>query len=209
MDTRRKLFTGKVMETEEGGPIVAVVSTEQPDLIGDVMIQGKNERGKGWLLDDFNSRGRVYWMHDPFRPNLAKASAKVDRKQLLLSVAFDMADPFAAELDRKYREGYLTEWSVGFKPTVVDPENDTGGETYYEQELYEVSAVNQGMNPGTGVISKAYTDYIEATDKYKEFEDRLREIEAIIMRGETERAEQAGASLREATKALRQSRIRA
>lgn len=206
METRRKLFTGKVLEAGQGKPIVAVVSTEQPDYIGDVMIQGENERGKGWLLDDFNSRGRVYWMHDPFRPNLAKASAKVDGKQLLLSVEFDMADPFAADLDRKYREGYLTEWSVGFKATVMDTDNETGGATFYEQELYEVSAVNQGMNPGTGVISKAFTEYIEAADRFKEFDNRLREVEAIIMRGETERDEKASASLREATEALRRGR---
>jgi len=189
METRRKLFTGKVVEAGEGQPIVAVVSTEVPDLIGDVMIQGKNDRGAGWLLDDFNSRGRVYWMHDPFRPNLAKASAKVDGKQLLLSVEFDMADPFAAELDRKYREGYLTEWSVGFKPTSAEKmeANDHGGSTFYEQELYEVSAVNQGMNPGTGVISKGFSEYIEAADQFKTFDNRLRELESIAMRSEGER----------------------
>ena len=82
METRRKLFTGKVLEAGQGKPIVAAVSNEIPDYVGDVMFQGENERGKGWLLKDFNGRGRVYWMHDPFRPNLAKASAKVDGKPL-------------------------------------------------------------------------------------------------------------------------------
>lgn len=209
MDTRRKLFTGKVVEADQGGPIVAVVSTEAPDMIGDVMIQGANDRGKGWLLKDFNSRGRVYWMHDPFRPNLAKASAKVDGKQLLLSVEFDMADPFAAELDRKYREGYLTEWSVGFKPTSAEKmeSNEHGGSTFFEQELYEVSAVNQGMNPGTGVISKAYAEYVEAIDQFKAFDNRLREVEAVIMRAETARANEIKTSINKAMEALRLARI--
>ncbi|HOX27464.1 MAG TPA: HK97 family phage prohead protease [Candidatus Krumholzibacteria bacterium] len=194
MDTRRKIFVGKTIEATKGKPIVAVASTDEPDLIGDVIYQGPNERGKGWLLDDYNKRdGRVYWMHDPFQPNLAKASARVDGNRLLLTVQFDMADPFAAELDRKYREGFLSEWSVGFRPRVYDEHNDSGGWTFYEQDLREVSAVNQGMHPGTAVISKAWTDYVGAAAEIKStldgFDSRLREIEAAIMRGETEKSE--------------------
>jgi len=214
METRRKLFTGKVIDAPAGKPIVAVVSTSDPDLIGDVIHQGPNDRGKGWLLDDFNARGRVYWMHDPFRPNLAKASAKVDGTRLLLSVQFDQGDDFARELDRKYREGYLTEWSVGFRPVEYDENNEHGGWTIYEAALDEVSAVNQGMHPGTGVISKAYNDYAdmaaEVTTALDSYDKRLREIEAAVMRMENKHDEiRAAAQLRAMVEQLRRGRARA
>jgi len=214
METRRKLFTGKVLEAEKGKPIVAVVSTKAPDLIGDVIHQGPNENGKGWLLDDFNSRGRVYWMHDPLRPNLAKATARVDGDRLLLSVQFDHGDDFARELDRKYREGYLTEWSVGFRPVKWEENNEHGGWTIYEAALDEVSAVNQGMHPGTGVISKAYSDYADAACEMQTaldaYEKRLREIEAAVMRMEAKHDENlAAARLRAMVDELRGRRTSA
>lgn len=198
MEKIRKVFVGKTVETTAGKPIVAVVSTEDVDFMGDVIYQGATDKGAGWRLDDFNSRGRIYWMHNPFVPNLAKASARVDGKQLMLSVQFDLKDKFAAELDRKYREGFLSEWSVGFWPTKAE-DNEHGGKNFYEQDLLEVSAVNQGANPGTRTIDKAYADYIVAADEVRlaldGFESRLREIEAAIMRGETEREREKARAL--------------
>lgn len=196
MDAKRKVFTGEVVKADKGGPIVAVVSTQNVDYAGDVIMQGPTDKGRGWLLDDFNSRGRIYWMHDPFRPNLAKAKARVDGGRLLLEVQFDLADPFAADIDRKYREGFLSEWSVGFRPVEGKYEvNPEGGFTFYEQQLDEVSAVNQGMNPGTQTVSKAYGDYIEAASEMSArldqieaaMDKRLREVEAAVMRAATEK----------------------
>lgn len=214
MDTRRKLYTGKVIDAQKGGPIVAVVSTDDVDYAGDVIVQGHTEKGAGWLLDDYNSRGRVYWMHDPFRPNLANASAAVDDGRLLLRVSFDMADPFAAELDRKYREGFLTEWSVGFRPVEGKYEpNEQGGFTFYEQILDEVSAVNQGMNPGTRTVSKAYDDYVlemaDARQALDGYERRLREVEAQMMRMATERDEYKARDLLDALAEMKRVRTHA
>lgn len=193
-DTTRKIFTGKVVESPKGKPIVAVVSSSEPDLVGDVIHPGPNKRGNGWLLDDFNGRGRVYWMHDPFRPNLAKARAWVEGDELYLAVDFDKGDKFAAELDRKYREGYLTEWSVGFRGAVYDENNEHGGYTFYEQHLDEVSAVNQGMHPGTRTISKSFSDYADTAAEVRaaldEYDKRLREVEAALMRAEKRRDEE-------------------
>lgn len=212
MDTRRKVFTGKVVEAPKGKPIVAVVSSSAPDLIGDVIVPGKNARGSGWILDDFNARGRVYWMHDPFRPNLAKARASVRGDELWLEVAFDTKDAFAAELDRKYREGFLTEWSVGFRAVdgKYDEHNESGGWTFYEQHLDEVSAVNQGMHPDTRTVSKAYADYADTMTEVRValdgYDKRLREIEAAVMRADSERAEDR---LRAALQEISQIRSRA
>lgn len=191
MDTVRKLWTGKVIDAPKGKPIVAVVSTQEPDHVGDVIYTSRSDKGQGWILDDYNRRGRVYWMHDPFRPNLAKASAQVDGARLLLRVEFDLKDEFAAELDRKYREGYLDEWSVGFMPAEGKyTKNSHGGYDFYEQRLDEVSAVNQGMNPHTETISKGILDaQAEVRVLIEGYERRLREVEAAVMKAETERDE--------------------
>jgi HK97 family phage prohead protease len=211
MDTHRKLYTGKVIDAKKGGPIVAVVSTDGVDYAGDIIVQGESEKGAGWLLEDYNSRGRVYWMHDPFRPNLANASAAVDDGRLLLRVSFDMADPFAAELDRKYREGFLTEWSVGFRPVEGKYEaNEHGGYTFFEQHLDEVSAVNQGMNPGTRTVSKAYSEYAdmaaEVSLRLDQYEQRLRALEGEAMRLVTEREKANERAVKDALDALTRAR---
>lgn len=211
MEKVRKIYTGKVVSAEAGQPIIAVVSTEDVDYAGDVIYQGPNDKGAGWLLDDFNSRGRVYWMHDPLRPNLAAATAFVDGRELMLSVSFDEDDDFAMKIDRKYRKGILSEWSVGFRP-VGDKfaQNDHGGFDFFEQVLDEVSAVNQGMNPNTRTISKAFEDYLDRTDEIRgrmdEYEARIRAIEAALMRGEKEEEERVERMLREAQEALNRVR---
>lgn len=204
MNTQRKVMVGKVIEADAGKPIVAVVSTQDKDLAGDVIWQSPNERGRGWVLDGFNKAGRIYWMHDPFRPNLAKAKAWVDDGRLLLSVEFDKGDEFAAELDRKYREGYLSEWSVGFRP--VDGKyaaNEAGGYDFYESVLDEVSAVNQGMNPNTETVSKYLTAADDVRVAMEGYEARLREIEAAVMRAASEREEAAALRLLTALDGLR------
>jgi len=67
-------------------------------------------------------------------------------KKLMASVRWDMADPFAAELERKYRDEFLKGVPVGFKPLEFD-HLDTGGIRFTKQELLEISAVAVPMHP--------------------------------------------------------------
>jgi hypothetical protein len=138
----------------------------------------------------------------------------VDGDRLLLKVQFDMSDDFAADLDRKYREGYLDEWSVGFWPSEGKyAENDHGGLDFYEQRLDEVSAVNQGMNPNTATVSKAYHEYMDAASELRGiidgYESRLREVEACVMRMTSElEAKMLADRLAEMTEAIKAGRTR-
>lgn len=216
-----KTVVGTIAQREDGKPLVAIVSTEDVDSYGDVIMQGPNERGKGWLLDRFNKAPRIYWMHDPFTPNLAAARAWVENKRLMLEVGFDMADPFASGLDRKYRAGYLSEWSVGFRSIVEGPRAEgERGLFFYEQELRETSAVNRGANPSTDTISKCAGLEIseiddqesselrllkaELQDYRDEIDGRLREIESAIMRGAREASEARAEKEQEAIAVLNQ-----
>jgi hypothetical protein len=214
MDIRNKVMHCKVLDAAKGKPIVAQVSTEDVDLAGDVIVQGPNDVGEGWVLDGFNKRGRIYWMHNPLQPSLARANAKVDGGRLLLSVNFDEGDEFAMLLDHKYRAGVLDEWSVGFRPVKGKyVENDHGGLTFYEQTLEEVSAVNQGMNPNTTTISKALAGYMDSAAEIKaviqSYDDRLRSIEGAIIRMEKAADEQKAKTLLDAYESLKRARATA
>jgi hypothetical protein len=203
MDMIYKTHQCKVLDAPAGKPIVAQVSTADVDSDGDVIWQTENEHGKGWLLDDFNKRnGRVYWMHNPWVPNLAKARAWVDGGRLLLSAEFDPNDELAVVVDRKIRGGYIDEWSVGFKPMVTKP-RDGRGMDIYEALLFEVSVVNQGANYDTAVLDKMAGGIADAANVARTFETRLKGIEAAIMRIDMRYSEAAHASLQQEMAALK------
>ena len=181
-DMLYKVHQCKVLDADLGKPIVAQVSTADVDSDGDVIWQEPTEKGRGWLLDGFNKRGgRVYWMHNPFVPNLAKARAWTDAGQLMLSVDFDREDELAASLDRKIRSGYLDEWSVGFRPVKYE-QREKGGLDIYESELWEVSVVNQGANANTAVLAKVAKQFGESMDLIEMYESRIRNLESEVMR---------------------------
>jgi hypothetical protein len=145
--------------------MVAMVSTESVDSDGDIIHQGKNKKGAGWVLDRFNKSPLMTWMHDTYRPNIgapevrAKLGSGDNGKALYLDpFAFDVGDDFAMEIAGKYARGVLSETSVGFIGNVWDwmmkGDMPTGRE-YFEQELIEVAAVNRGANPDTTTAIKA------------------------------------------------------
>jgi hypothetical protein len=209
-----KMLSCALVERAEGEPLVAVVSGEAVDSYGDIIHQGPTEKGRGWLLDRFNASPRTYWMHDPMLPNLVMptSTAWVEKSALLYRVSFDMGDPFAAELDRKFRIGVLSEWSVGFRDINSTPREGAGpmgGRDFWEQELREVSAVNRGAYPDTVTVGKALgiepgeieddgdqrlvALRAEFLDIREELEARLRAVESALMRGAREAEERVRA----------------
>lgn len=217
----RKVYQGEIVQREDGKPLVAIVSTEAEDSYGDIIHQGPTDKGRGWILDRFNAKPRTYWMHDPMLPNLVTSASRayLAPEGLLYAPMFDMPDPFAAELDRKYRADVLSEWSVGFTAKKREPRGEGYfGEHFWEQILGEVSAVNRGANPDTDTIAKGLgvrPEEIddqesgaiallkaEMADYREEVDRRLREIEASVMRGAREREDALAAHDQEAIAAL-------
>lgn len=143
----------------DGKRMVARVSTESVDSDGDIVHQGKNKRGQGWLLEKFNASPLMTWMHDTYRPNIgspdvrAKLGTWEGGKALFLDpFAFDAGDEFAMGIAGKYDRRVLTETSVGYIGKVWDwrnQDNRITGREFFEQELFEVAAVNRGANPDT------------------------------------------------------------
>ena len=100
----------------------------------------------------------MLWAHDWLgnRPPIGKAEVAVDATERVLraSVTFDRDDPFAADIERKYRAGFLNAVSVGFDILEMgDGEAPEGGRgakgvpTVRRAELLEISAVPIPADP--------------------------------------------------------------
>jgi hypothetical protein len=109
----------------------------------------------GWQLGNYRKNPIVLWAHDYFgnRPPIGRADVKVDGKELLADITFDAGDPFAADIERKYRQGFLSAVSVGWDTLEIDgkkPEpgdlmavmfGGAAGHTVTKAELLDISAV--------------------------------------------------------------------
>lgn len=144
-----KAHVRKVANDE--GLLAAVVgSTDTIDRYGESIDQGS------WDLKHFKKNPVILWAHNltfgEDRPPIGKAAkVKVVDNQLVFDIQFDMADPFAADIFRKYKEGFLNAFSVGFIPHQIQRYDEEGNQlenpVLRDNELLELSAVPVPANP--------------------------------------------------------------
>lgn len=140
-----------VEDSDEAATLNFVISDETKDRYGDII------RVSGWQLAQFKKNPVVLWGHNSVIPAIAKASnvrKDLSTKELLSSATFDMDDAFAANIYRKYKNGYLKAVSVGFKPIEFKYLDKTDDDIfwfrpreYLKQELMEFSGVDIPANP--------------------------------------------------------------
>jgi hypothetical protein len=118
-------------------------------------------RHDGWKIDNYNKNPVVLWMHVPFMRPIGRGRASLQDGRLLNTVTFDRDNPFAADIERQYRGGFLNAVSVGIdfvdekgapltgRPTFEQIEK----EAYYD--LAEVSAVPVPADPGALKMNRA------------------------------------------------------
>lgn len=130
---------------KDGEPLRFIASTE------DVARDGLIIEAKGWQLENFQRNPVVLWSHDYMgsRPPIGRAMVSVDGNHLVADVAFDLADPFAAEVERKYRAGFLNSVSVGWDTL------ESNGKRITKSELLDISAVNVPGDPGALIQRQA------------------------------------------------------
>lgn len=133
-----------VESAPEDGPIRLVAGTEGRK------IDGRDYRMAGMDLGRYRANPVVLWGHDGNgRPPIGRGVPSIDGDKLILDVTFDTADPFAAEIDGKYRRGFLNAMSMTAVPT------DASGNwlsraprgVIDRSELVEVSAVSIPLDP--------------------------------------------------------------
>lgn len=140
----------KKIDRKKGQILGVIGSSERIDRYGEIV-------DASWLLDDFKENPVLLWAHNltfgEERPPIGKAlNVEVnDQKQLMFDLQFDLSDEFAADIFRKYAEGYLTSFSVGFIPHKIeyvdDDENPQLRRRLLNNELLELSAVPVPANP--------------------------------------------------------------
>ena len=100
----------------------------------------------GWRLAGYQKNPVLLWSHDSERPPIGRVERlRVEAGALRGEAVLDTADPFAADLARKLKDGFLAAFSVGFLPLKARP-NKAGGLDYIESELLEISLVSVPAN---------------------------------------------------------------
>jgi HK97 family phage prohead protease len=162
---------------EKNLSFLAVGSTEDEDRDKDII------RVNGWQLKNFKNNPVLPWSHNYYTPPVGKAvSIKKDKnkKKLIFKAQFDADDDYARMIFNKYKNGFLSTFSVGFIPQEFvwrDEENRWyGGREYIKQELLEISPVTVPCNPGANTDVRSLTDDLPPTlaqEGYKHFVCKL------------------------------------
>lgn len=147
MHTQIRAFAERSADAKAGSAISFVASTS------DLARDGMTIDSKGWKLDNYRSSPVVLWSHDYTgnRPPIGRAeNVRVDGDKLKADIVFDQGDPFAVDVERKFREGFLNAVSVGwdtleFQPTEAD--QPWNGGKVLSAELLDISAVNVPGDP--------------------------------------------------------------
>lgn len=124
-------------EGAAGEPIRFVASTETVARDGLVVEQA------GWRLDNYMRNPVFLWAHDYGGAHLpiGRAVPMVQDGKLVADVTFDQDDPFAREVEGKYRRGFLHAVSVGFNPIKIVGGGAGAAPRSVETELLDISAV--------------------------------------------------------------------
>jgi len=127
---------------------VAIASTEDEDRDKDIIRQ------EGWDLKNFKKNPMIPWGHNYFGVPIARSLrtwVDHDTKSLLFKPQFDADDEQSMKIFNKYKNGFLTSFSVGFRGIKFEyrDEDDRwwGGIEFLEQELLEISGVTIPANP--------------------------------------------------------------
>lgn len=109
---------------------------------------GVNTAGLPWRSTNYDKNPVVTWVHDfvgnrlPIGRGAAKITGEGASEAIDTEIVFDVADPFAAEIDRKYRAGFLHAISVSWDD--IDEDGvpvRASGKKPVAHELLEIAAV--------------------------------------------------------------------
>lgn len=167
------------MGKKEGTLIGAIGSTATPDRYGEIVDQ------ETWDLKSFKKNPILLWAHNSRLPPIGRVTkSKVVDGKLVFDAEFDMADEFAAGIYRKYKDGFLNAFSVGFIPKTFLSEDEKGkilkNPILKDNELLEISAVPVPANP------EALNNLSMRSFATKEWDDIIKEFaEEKEVEGET------------------------
>jgi HK97 family phage prohead protease len=163
-------FNPDVRQTSDGKRTVINISTDSVDRHGTIID------ARGVSLDAFKRNPVVLFNHDYSQVVGRASNIQTRGNHIVAEIEWDEADPFAAQIARKMRDGFLNAASVGF--LVEDGEDDAerGAYRITRSELVEFSIVAVPSNRDALVVSRSLQQQVE---------DMRAELEALRRTAET------------------------
>lgn len=187
MVLQRKVCDSEIKEFNEGDlSVVHFISSELPDRGGDILYAAKNDKGAGMVMF---GRPVVLQQHgwgemgmEPIaKPISIKVAKFKDRNGIECKTQF-FPDDLGRRLFKKTSEGYMPNWSVGWRPMEGKVEVKGDIRHVYEWELLEYSIVGVPMQPDaqTGEIASFLFKMIpEEEDRFGELAGWKREEDGL------------------------------
>ena len=119
-------------------PIRFVASTEG------AKRDGLDLKAEGWAVTNYMMNPIVSWAHDYNKLPIGRATVSFQGRDLLADVQFDDGDPFAAEVERKVRAGFVNAVSVGWQ-------DQSDG----QRDLVDIAVCAVPVDPQALAISRA------------------------------------------------------
>jgi hypothetical protein len=156
MEMQKNIFQSEVKESSQSDLTVThFISTERPDRGGDILYaDGMKVEGKPVVLfaHGFGPAGS-----EPIAKSLyVKKGEFKNRKGIQAKTQF-YPDDLGKRLWKKTTEGYMPNWSVGWRPIKQETKVENGQNIrhVYEWELLEYSLVAVPMQPDAQNVDKA------------------------------------------------------
>jgi len=90
-------------------PIRFVASTEG------VKRDGLDLKAEDWEISNYMRNPIISFAHDLTRPPIGRGQVSFQGRDMIVDIVFDRGDPFAADIERKIREGFINAVSVGWQ----------------------------------------------------------------------------------------------
>jgi HK97 family phage prohead protease len=170
-----KNCTLEVKDVTSDGIVTMYVSAfDNIDSDGDVMVKGAYEKTISERGPKGSNRIKQLWQHETWNPIGVPLEMEEDSMGLL--VRSYISDIRGGDYRKMYKEGIITEHSVGFQTMKEDRMQDA--RYIKEVKLWEYSAVTWGANERTPVLAKSNdkeTIQREANRRYKAISKALRD----------------------------------
>lgn len=163
-------FSPEVRQSSDGKRTVIKIATESVDRHGTIID------ARGVDLDAYKRNPVVLFNHDYDRVVGRAANIQMRGDNIVAEVEWDEDDPFAAEIARKMRAGFLNAASVGFMVQDGEDDEERGAYRITRSELVEFSIVAVPSNRDALVMSRSAAALADMRQQVEALQTQLQQL---------------------------------